>query len=92
MPQANFSGIQSKVDERVAGHPPKAFASPTPLVFPAPPGQFFLICNPSFKQSYRKLPSDGLVGYREANRIYIYMCIYIYIYKYIYALIYIPHT
>ena len=41
---------------------------------------FSLVCKPSFKQSYRKLPSDGLVGYREANRI----CIYIYIYKFIF--------
>ena len=29
---------------------------------------FSSVCNTSFKQSYMKLPSDGLVAYREANR------------------------
>ena len=29
---------------------------------------FSSVCNTSFKQSYRKLLFDGLVGYREANR------------------------
>ena len=45
---------------------------------------FSLICNPSFKPSYRKLPCDGLVGYREANRIYMNIishCSHTYFYK-----------
>ena len=52
---------------------------------------FLLVCNPSFKQSYRKLPSDGLVGYREANRIhmYVYVCMYMYIRICIYIYIYL---
>ena len=29
---------------------------------------FSSVCTTSFKQSYMKLPADGLVGYREANR------------------------
>ena len=40
---------------------------------------------------YRTLPIDGLVGYREANRIYLYICLYLWIYLclYIYVCIYI---
>ena len=29
---------------------------------------FSSVYNTSFKQSYKKLPDDGLVGYRAANR------------------------
>ena len=36
---------------------------------------FSLVSIPPFKYQYNRLPSDGLVRYREANRIYIYITI-----------------